>query len=108
MSHTRTGLRQGWTFVDPDDPSAKPLPVAQFATVIHLHLLAHQLIPDPDKDRNSKLIQWVGEKRWRYSTTFRSDMIEGARSLVVLDGLDTYATIYIDDQEIVKTSNLFL
>ena len=108
MSYQRRPVKDGWTFVDPSNPSVEPLPTAQSPTVIHLDLLSHDLIPDPTKDRNSELIQWIGEKQWRYSTTFRCKSVVGAKNILVFDGLDTYATITVDGKEVAKTSNMFL
>nr|WNZ75368.1 hypothetical protein [Trichoderma harzianum] len=111
-TYLRTDVHDGWTFKQADKPDSDFRPVAQFPTVIHLDLLHHDLIPDPPKDRNSELIQWVGEKQWLYKTSFTSPQAPSSTGKVshtmVFDGLDTYAKISLNGKEIVNTANMFL
>jgi beta-mannosidase len=109
MSYIRTDINTGWTFKQADDPASKFLPVAQFPTTIHLDLLHHGLIPEPSQDRNSEVIQWVGEAQWLYTTRFRSPQEStSAAHILVLDGLDTYAKITLNGKEVANTANMFL
>lgn len=111
-TYLRTNIHDGWTFKQADKPDSDFRPVAQFPTVIHLDLLHHGLIPDPPKDRNSELIQWVGEKQWLYKTSFTSPQAPvgsgKASHTMVFDGLDTYANISLNGKEIANTANMFL
>ncbi|PON28027.1 beta-mannosidase [Trichoderma gamsii] len=111
-TYLRTNIHDGWTFKQADKPDSDFRSVAQFPTVIHLDLLHHGLIPDPPKDRNSELIQWVGEKQWLYRTSFTSPQAPSGSGktshTMVFDGLDTYAKISLNGKEIASTANMFL
>lgn len=113
-TYLRTYVHDGWTFKQANKPDLGFRPVAQFPTVIHLDLLHHGLIPDPPKDRNSELIQWVGERQWVYKTSFVSPQPPSSSSggkvshTMVFDGLDTYAKITLNGKAIANTANMFL
>jgi beta-mannosidase len=86
---------------------AQPLP-----TTIHLDVLANGAIPDPYIAKNEELVQWVGERTWIYETTFsvpeylRQD--QKRRIALVMEGLDTFATMTLNGRDILKSSNMFL
>lgn len=101
-------LDQGWLFKQADDPSSGFLPVAQFPTNVHLDLLHHNLILDPNIGKNGNLVQWVGEKSWIYRTTFMRPIPTTGRVMLAFDGLDTYATVKLNGIEILETENMFL
>ncbi|KAH8126652.1 glycoside hydrolase family 2 protein [Trichoderma asperelloides] len=111
-TYLQTNIHDDWTFKQADKPDSDFRSVAQFPTVIHLDLLHHGLIPDPPKDRNSELIQWVGEKQWLYRTSFVSPQAPSGSGKIshtmVFDGLDTYAKISLNGEEIASTANMFL
>jgi beta-mannosidase len=56
--------------------------------------------------------KWVGERTWIYETTFsvpeylRQD--QKRRIALVMEGLDTFATVTLNGWEILKSSNMFL
>ena len=108
--HITIPLNSNWEFKQSDKPSATYLPVSQFPTNIHLDLLHHGLIPDPFIGKNELDVQWVGEAKWTYRTTFVSgeDIPEGARAVLAFDGLDTFATVVLNGVVILETSNMFL
>lgn len=76
---------------------------------IHTDLLAAGKIPDPFYRENEKDVQWVGETDWVYRRTFEVPAETLNHDLVVLrcEGLDTFATIKINDQAIGTTNNMF-
>ncbi|MEM7738909.1 MAG: glycoside hydrolase family 2 TIM barrel-domain containing protein, partial [Deinococcota bacterium] len=75
---------------------------------VHTDLLAHNLINDPYLDQNEHDVQWISLTDWDYSTTFEvtAEHLEMDRLELVCLGLDTIATLYINDQEIAKTYNM--
>lgn len=86
------------------------LPVSQFPTNVHLDLIKHGKIPDPYLKSNADLMQWVGEQKWQYRTTFdhdgpRSHHSESAKYIIRFDGLDTFATVSINGQVILEADN---
>lgn len=92
---------------DADAGVLAQLPVA--ATVpgtVHTDLLAAGLIEDPYLDRNELLTPWIGRSRWRYETTLPATPA-AERTDLVLDGLDTLATVSVDGTERLRTRNMF-
>ena len=84
-------------------------PVSQFPTNIHLDLLADKKIPDPHIGQNELDIQWVGETSWEYFTHFECPHITApVKPVLVFDGLDTFATVYLNGHEILNSDNMFL
>jgi beta-mannosidase len=110
----RRQLHSGWTVrpVDGSADRAVPADIAGRAVpatvpgVVHTDLLAAGLIPDPYRDRNEDDIQWIGRAGWRYETMF--DWQPGSEDLVdlVCEGLDTVATIQLNDAPVADTANM--
>jgi beta-mannosidase len=103
----RQDLHSGWMFSqDGDQTSWLP---AEVPGCIHTDLLRHQLIPDPYYRINEKYLQWVGETAWRYRSDFTvSEMLWAKERIdLVCEGLDTYATLYLNGQEVLKSDNMF-
>lgn len=101
-------IDQGWSFKQADDDSSDYLPVAQFPTNVHLDLLHHGLIPDPNIGKNEDAVQWVGEKPWLYQTTFQTPRLSVGKAVLAFDGLDTHATVRLNGVTILKTENMFI
>ena len=76
---------------------------------IHLDLLAAGAIPDPFYRDVELDVLWVGETDWVYSRSFNVDDSLLAHDCVFLrcEGLDTLATIRLNDQIIAATDNMF-
>lgn len=111
--HTITPIDKNWTFKQGDKEDAKFLPVAQFPTNIHLDLIANNIIPDPFIGKNENDVQWIGEVPWIYKTTFSAPAISEAekgstKAVIAFDGLDTYATVLLNGNEILKTESMFI
>lgn len=75
-------------------------------TQIHLDLLENELIPDPFIGLEEKKVQWVADKVWEYLAEFELTASPGHRDLVV-NGLDTYSTVYVNDNKVLETENMF-
>ncbi|PNY29687.1 Beta-mannosidase B [Tolypocladium capitatum] len=105
-----TPIQANWHFGRADDDSGAYLPVAQFPTQIHLDLLHHGLIPDPNVGKNELDVQWVGETAWVYRTTFPTppDLRGAARAVLAFDGLDTFAAVVLNGEAILQTENMFV
>jgi beta-mannosidase len=76
---------------------------------VHTDLLAAGKISDPFYRENEKIVQWVGESDWVYKRTFDvpDDVLKNDRVLLRCEGLDTLATIKINDREIGRADNMF-
>ncbi|NLF30700.1 MAG: glycoside hydrolase family 2 protein [Planctomycetes bacterium] len=94
-----------------DVRSTKPA-MAVPATVpgcIHTDLLAAGKIPDPFYRTNEIDVQWVGMAAWTYERTFElSEAFCGHRRILLrCDGLDTVATVTVNNRRIGSTENQF-
>ncbi|KAJ3030303.1 hypothetical protein HDV00_008983 [Rhizophlyctis rosea] len=77
---------------------------------IHVELLKHAKIPDPFLKQNELTVQWIGETDWLYRTSFPTppNTSTASRAVLVFEGLDTYATVYVNGVEVLKSDNMFL
>jgi beta-mannosidase len=95
-----------WSFIH--NPSGKNYP-AKVPGTIHQDLLRHQLIPDPFYGSNEQQLKWVDSLSWIYSCNFQlsdKELIQNNISLR-FNGLDTYASVYLNDSLILQTDNMF-
>lgn len=78
---------------------------AQVPGAIHADLQAAGIIPDPLADRNEEAVEWVSRADWRLSRAF--GLVAGAERVdLVLDGVDTVASIFVNGQEVGSTRNM--
>ena len=76
---------------------------------VHTDLRAHELIKDPFYGTNERELQWIDKKDWEYQSTFTvdHDLLEQDRIELIFNGLDTYTDVYLNDQKILTTDNMF-
>ncbi|MBE2194567.1 MAG: glycoside hydrolase family 2 protein [Anaerolinea sp.] len=77
---------------------------------VHQDLLAAERIPDPFFGQNEADLQWIGESDWLYECTFEvsaPDLKAGHIDLCA-DGLDTFAVILLNGQQIAVSENMFV
>jgi len=75
---------------------------------VHTDLLAAGEIEDPFYRDNEARLQWIGEADWQYERTF--DIPEDFAEQSVLlrcEGLDTLATVWINDVEVGRADNMY-
>ncbi|KAL1302737.1 hypothetical protein AAFC00_003091 [Neodothiora populina] len=101
-------LSHGWEFKQTD--TEEWLPVKRIPTNVHLDLLANEKILDPFKGFNELDCQWVAEKCWTYRTKLPAVSTTGDGEIheVVFEGLDTFATVKLNGECILKTDNMFI
>ncbi|MBO3800393.1 MAG: glycoside hydrolase family 2 protein [Candidatus Brockarchaeota archaeon] len=82
---------------------------ARVPGVVHLDLQRNGVIPDPFFRMNELEVSWVEDKNWWYGKEFyldeeflRHDCIE-----LKFYGIDTFATIWLNNKQVAKTSNMF-
>jgi beta-mannosidase len=105
-------LNDGWQFRSVDDHEHKGAAEWHKATVpgeVHTDLQAAGIIPDPFYADNEKKVQWVGEEDWEYRTTLRASktLLSHEHLELVFDGLDTFADVFLNGQELLKADNMF-
>jgi len=105
-------LNSGWEFRALNasgHPEAAAWQAARVPGVVQTDLLAAHLIPDPFYGDNESRLQWIGLTDWEYRTAFRVDANTLQREHVdlVLDGLDTYADVFVNGQQVLTADNMF-
>lgn len=76
---------------------------------VHTDLNSHGLIEDPFYGTNERDQQWIDKEDWEYQSTFTidEDLVKQDRIELIFHGLDTYANVYLNDQLILTTENMF-
>ena len=78
---------------------------------VHSNLMEKGLIENPFFGHNDLKSKWVAEKVWWYRTEFQYDKkaLEAQERLeLTFEGLDTFATIYLNGVEIASTENMYI
>ncbi|PVH82573.1 glycoside hydrolase family 2 protein, partial [Cadophora sp. DSE1049] len=85
-------------------------PASFSPSVVQLELLHNGLIQDPNIGENEHAAQWPGLVDWEYRCFFPSPLWLSAFHNIelVFDGLDTFATVSVNGQEILTSDNMFL
>src|SRR5215211_898060 len=77
---------------------------------VHRALMAAERIEDPFYDRNEQRCAWLEEREWWYRLSFDGapePLQPDERLLLVFHGLDTFATIWLNGEEIGRHRNMF-
>lgn len=76
---------------------------------VHLDLLENRLIPDPFYRDNELKVQWVENEDWEYRREFEvpDTLFKKPHVELVLEGLDTFAAVYLNGQKVAETNNMF-
>lgn len=105
-ARTRVTLDSGWAFREVGKGEWRR---AKVPGSVHTDLLANRLIEDPFYRDNEPKLQWIGKTDWEYQTTFDVSASTLSRRHVelVFDGLDTYATVFVNDRAVLDADNMF-
>jgi beta-mannosidase len=76
---------------------------------VHTDLLNNKLIEDPFYRDNEQKLQWIGKTDWEYRTRFdlSPDFLKHKNVQLILEGLDTYASIYMNETKVLSADNMF-
>ncbi|WP_339819758.1 glycoside hydrolase family 2 protein [Paenibacillus sp. FSL R7-0216] len=76
---------------------------------VHSALLERGIIEPPYYGHNDAKCRWIERKVWWYRTTFELNAVPGdeERMELTFEGLDTFATVYVNGHEIGSASNMF-
>ena len=98
-------LDQNWSFKAREDSSWLR---ASVPGTIHTDLMANGIIEDPYYRLNERKIQWVDKKDWVYQCSFElsPDEFERQHHELKFEGLDTYASVYVNDSLVLQSSNM--
>jgi beta-mannosidase len=80
-------------------------------TTVHVELLKAKRIADPFIGLNEHDAQWIGESDWIFKSSFT--IPEGELQFadhvdLILEGLDTFAKVVLNGEEILETANQFV
>lgn len=100
-------LHTNWTFCQVGDTLWSD---AKVPGTVHQDLLNHNRIPNPFYGMNEDAVQWVENEDWMYRTSFVVDEHQLGRDAAVLelDGLDTYADVFLNGALILRSDNMFV
>ena len=103
---SRLDLGGAWQVVQEGSGDAIP---ATVPGTIHTDLMAAGQIPDPFYRNNERAVQWVGETNWIYGRSFDvpADLLARQYILLRCEGLDTLATIRVNNVPVAQTDNMF-
>lgn len=113
---TRSLTSEKWQFKNAEKTDWMP---AEVPGTVHTDLMDNAVIPDPFVDRNESRVQWnenvdrkvrwVENEDWDYQTTFTisADELENQNVELVFDGLDTFAEVYLNGENILSADNMF-
>jgi len=82
---------------------------AEVPGLVQMDLLRNGKIHDPLFDNNEQKLQWISETDWKYKAVFQvNDSILKFKAVdFIFKGIDTYATVKLNDSVLVKTDNMF-
>jgi len=104
-------LTDGWSFKQADDEAKDAwMTVKRVPTNVHLDLIEHGKIPDPFLGFNELQAEWVADKAWTYKVLLpqTSAAKDGTCYVLAFDGLDTFATVKLNDKVILESDNMFI
>jgi beta-mannosidase len=113
----KTYLSDGWEFIETrhDHPTANlgySNPEWMSATVpghIHLDLMEHGIIADPNERMQEISAQWVDSTDWSYRCRFMwSPDPDSPNRVLRFEGLDTVCTILLNGAKIAEHDNMFV
>jgi len=101
-----TPLNQQWKFCREATNQWYP---ASVPGTIHTDLLYNHLIPDPFYRDNETRLHWIDSVNWDYLLEFNVAQNSFSKNNIELqlDGLDTYADLYLNGKLILQANNMF-
>jgi beta-mannosidase len=99
-------LMSGWEFRKAGQNTWYP---AEVPGCIHTDLIRNKLIEDPFFRNNEEKLQWIGKTFWSYRKTFsvEPDVLNYNNIELVFEGLDTYASVFLNETLILRADNMF-
>ncbi|PSN75124.1 glycoside hydrolase [Corynespora cassiicola Philippines] len=112
VAYRATPLSANWSFKKGGLTSTdKYLPANDAPTEIHRDLLKNGKIADPFLDLNELSVRWVADETWTYRTTFPTPLDyskDGVSTVLKFQGLDTYASVYLNGKLVLESENMFI
>lgn len=102
----RIPLQADWRFREAGTPTWYD---ATVPGCVHTDLLKNKVIDDPFWRDNESKQQWIGKTDWEYQTIFNAEpaTLKHDNIELVFEGLDTYANVFLNDESLLNTDNMF-
>ena len=99
-------LNANWQF---KKSGSNPYYPAVVPGTVHTDLLNNKLIKEPFYSDNEKSSQWIENENWEYFGKFTCDniILKNKHIELSFEGLDTYAKIFLNGQQILECNNMF-
>ncbi|MFW6327560.1 MAG: glycosyl hydrolase 2 galactose-binding domain-containing protein, partial [Bacteroidota bacterium] len=103
----KISINENWEFSRAGKGEWMP---ARVPGTVHQDLMHNNVIDDPHYRLNEDDVQWIEDKDWIYRTTFQVDATLLQSDVIELqfEGLDTYADVYLNDELVLQTNNMFV
>ena len=114
-----TSLNKGWTFQSVMELSPNNDDLGQniksnwyetqLPNTVLNSLFEKGLIEDPFVRNNEARLQWLEKNDWIFQKKFDAtpDMLTAKHVQLILNGLDTYADVYLNDALVIRGNNMF-
>ncbi|MDD9174359.1 glycoside hydrolase family 2 protein [Aliivibrio finisterrensis] len=104
---SQVSLNGDWTLTSPTHPTIcipMVIPGDNYQALYRANL-----IPHPYQDTNEQDVQWVNQCDWHLSRTFSLSQsnLDASSLLLNLSRLDTLADVFINDELVLRSSNMF-
>lgn len=98
-------LQHNWTFRQ----AGERWYPANVPGTVHTDLLRNSLIQNPFFGDQEKNLQWIETRQWEYRCEFDCppNIRNNDHIYLIFKGLDTYATVYLNNKRILETQNMF-
>ncbi len=99
-------LKKNWQFRQTGKNDWHP---ARVPGCVQTDLLSNGLIDDPFYRDNEKSVQWIENENWEYTCVFdvSPELFAKNHIELVFEGLDTYATVFLNGTKIIEANNMF-
>lgn len=103
-------LNGQWVVTDESRPSEGLSYNGTVPGSIYTTLRDNKKIGDPYYRDNDDKYRWIARDDWSYSRTFQvtSTMMSSRSLMLVCEGLDTIATVYVNNKVVGKSDNMFV
>jgi beta-mannosidase len=77
---------------------------------VHTDLYRNGKVDDPFYRTNERDLQWIDKVDWEYQGTFEVSpaFLDNDQIEINFEGLDTYADVFINDQQVLSSENMFV
>ena len=101
----RRELNEGWRFRQGRSEIWYP---ATVPGTVHTDVMDNENIEDPFFRLNERGVQWVDKEDWMYECTLTptAEELASNNQILVFNGLDTYADVYLNGKSILNSNNM--